>query len=172
MKISDFVEDTSNVSELNEALDLEEVEKTAELLDAFSEEDTLLDDLAKLAVLQDIVGQNQVELEKQGYRAFGLGRKTETQAAKATRRAANKKVRIREIQNDTAKLNAEADELARRSKKLSGNADDSPMLDSVVPFIVGGGVAAAGTAYYMKNKNDKKINEIARYYEGVQPNNK
>jgi len=67
MKISDFIE-PENISEEenSEGVNLEEVIKTAELLEAFSEEDTLLDDLAKLAVLQDIIGTNKKYLESIG----------------------------------------------------------------------------------------------------------
>jgi len=125
-------------------------------------------------VLQDIVGTNQEELEKQGFRVGtarrGFGAMTDMQKAKKVRRAADKGVRIAEIENDAAKLTAEAKELARRSKKLSGNAEEGALGDAVVPFIVGGAAAAAGTGYYMKNKNDKKINEIAQYYEGASQN--
>jgi hypothetical protein len=65
MKISDFIKDASDSDDSSKTLvNLEEVEKTAELLESFSEEDSLLDDLAKLAVLQDVVGQNKKEFEK------------------------------------------------------------------------------------------------------------
>lgn len=65
MKISDFIKDASEADDSSKTVvNLEEVEKTAELLESFSEEDSLLDDLAKLAVLQDVVGQNEKEFEK------------------------------------------------------------------------------------------------------------
>lgn len=176
MKISDFIEDTDNIQGPDEALDLGEVEKTAELLEAFSEEDTLLDDLAKLAVLQDIVGQNQVELEKVGWRIgtakHGFGAMSDMQKANKQRRKADKLLRVNEVKHDAAKLQLEAEELARKSEKLSNKDGESMLGDSVVPFIVGGGAAAAGTGIYMKKQQDKKINEIAQYYENVQSNNK
>jgi len=176
MKISDFIEETNNSQEPTQILDLSEVEKTAELLEAFSEKDTLLDDLAKLAVLQDIVGQNQAELEKTGYRIggakIGFGVMSDMQKANKERRAADKLLRVNEVKHDAAKLKLEAEELARKSEKLSNKDGESLLGDSVVPFIVGGGAAAAGTGIYMKKQQDKKINEIARYYENTQSQSK
>jgi predicted house-cleaning noncanonical NTP pyrophosphatase (MazG superfamily) len=42
----------------------EEVEKLAEYLEAFAKEDTLLDELAKVAVLSEIVQQMEQRTEK------------------------------------------------------------------------------------------------------------
>jgi len=51
MKISDIVgEEEKGKIDL---LTIDEIEKTADLLEALATEDTLLDELAKLAVLQD-----------------------------------------------------------------------------------------------------------------------
>jgi len=56
MNIKDFVNEVEpeEKNHTPDSLDLEEIEKTAELLDVFATEDTLLDEMAKLAVLQDL----------------------------------------------------------------------------------------------------------------------
>jgi len=56
MNINDFIDDVDQdpKSEEESSLDLTEIAKTAELLETLATEDTLLDDLAKLAVLQDL----------------------------------------------------------------------------------------------------------------------
>ncbi len=60
MNINDFIneDDQDSKSEDSVSLDLTEIAKTAELLDNLATEDTLLDDLAKLAVLQDLTRFN------------------------------------------------------------------------------------------------------------------
>jgi len=51
MRIEDVLNKTKKE---NDILSKDEILKTAELLEVFSSEDTLVDDLAKLAVFQDI----------------------------------------------------------------------------------------------------------------------
>lgn len=60
MNIDDFVDgiDQETKSDDSVSLDLTEIAKTAELLDNLATEDTLIDELAKIAVLQDLVGES------------------------------------------------------------------------------------------------------------------
>jgi hypothetical protein len=168
MRLSDFISDSTQSEEedLNEKIDLEEVEKTAELLEELSKKDSLLDDLAKLAVLQDIVGQNKEELEKKGFRIFGLGNMSESQAAKAMRRAAAKELRVAEIKDEASKLIAERKLIEKKIDQRIGDKKKSTGAASIaIPFAVGGGVSAAGMAAYYKNKQNKILEQLARYYD-------
>ena len=56
MKISDIIVEKTE-KKIPDLLSFDEIEKTAEFLEAFSEEDSLIDNLAKLAVLQDYSNQ-------------------------------------------------------------------------------------------------------------------
>ena len=54
----------SKVEESVTLVDLDEVEKTAELLEHLSEEDTAVDEIAKLAVLNDFLVNQTTSMEK------------------------------------------------------------------------------------------------------------
>lgn len=56
MRISDIIQEEEIEKKEEQEIDFSNIEKTAELLEALSEEDTLLDELAKLAVIKDMMG--------------------------------------------------------------------------------------------------------------------
>ena len=61
---SEESKDESKVEESVNQVDLDEVEKTAELLDHLSKEDTAVDEIAKLAVLNDFMVNQTSNIEK------------------------------------------------------------------------------------------------------------
>ena len=61
---SEESKDESKVEESVNQVDLDEVEKTAELLDHLSQEDTAVDEIAKLAVLNDFMVNQTSNIEK------------------------------------------------------------------------------------------------------------
>jgi uncharacterized membrane protein len=61
---SEESKDESKVVESVNHVDLDEVEKTAELLDHLSQEDTAVDEIAKLAVLNDFLVNQTTSIEK------------------------------------------------------------------------------------------------------------
>jgi ethanolamine ammonia-lyase large subunit len=162
MRITEIFKENDNSADNEEVLNLEEVEKTAEVLEKLSEEDTLLDDLAKLAVLQDVLGKNKEYLEKQAS-FLGFGEKTTKQLAKATKAKAAKDLSVAEILDEASKLELEAKNLRGRAEaRLSGG--QGSLLSSAAPFIVGGAAGAAGAGVYFKNRENKMLEEIANYY--------
>jgi hypothetical protein len=54
MKITDVLQNKNSKDQMVKVASTNEVLKIAELLEALSEKDTILDDLAKLAVMQDV----------------------------------------------------------------------------------------------------------------------
>ena len=172
MKISDFIDNIEDVEDSGTTpVDLDDIEKTAELLEQFAKEDTLLDELAKLAVLQDVVGNNKEQLEKIGVRIFGMGERSAKQLANFEKSVAQKELRLAEIAEDTRKINAEAEKLRQKSKAMADKADNGgSMLDSAVPYVVGGAAGALGAGAYFKNRENKMLEEIAAYYNSQQAN--
>ena len=61
---SEESKEESKVVESVNQVDLDEVEKTAELLDHLSKEDTAVDEIAKLAVLNDFLVNQTISMEK------------------------------------------------------------------------------------------------------------
>ena len=61
---SEESKDESKVEESVNQVDLDEVEKTAELLVHLSQEDTAVDEIAKLAVLNDFMVNQTSNIEK------------------------------------------------------------------------------------------------------------
>jgi hypothetical protein len=60
MKLGELIDSTAPVTPVPEKHEVneQEVEKLAEYLEAFAEEDTLIDDLVKAAVVADMVEKN------------------------------------------------------------------------------------------------------------------
>lgn len=63
--LTDNEVDNSPEEESAEELNLDDVEKTAELLEVHSKEDVLVDDIAKIAVLQDYLDDSGVFSQEQ-----------------------------------------------------------------------------------------------------------
>ena len=61
---SEESKEASKVEESVDQVDLAEVEKTAELLDHLSKEDTAVDEIAKLAVLNDFLVNQTTSMTK------------------------------------------------------------------------------------------------------------
>jgi len=62
MKLTDFLEDSGLPEDKEtEQLSLVEMEKTAELLESMSKEDTVMDGIAKLAVLLEVTAKQEAK---------------------------------------------------------------------------------------------------------------
>ena len=164
MKISDFIEEVQEVEE-SSILDLNEVEKTAELLEALSEEDTFEDDLAKLAVLEDMALANELHMEKDAGISAYFDDAARFAKKKSLLRTAGRGLKQEKILLEVAQTEKQTLRVKQQIANMSKSPTDrSKVLDVVGPLA--GGVVAGGVG--MKILNDKKnkemINEISNYY--------
>jgi hypothetical protein len=167
VKISELAGQTANEVEDITSLNLDEVEKTAELLDALSEEDSLIDDLARLAVLQDMTKEGGIKPTTwQWIRPTAAGKatataKSELQVAKKARNTADIKADVAKVKSDTEVLNRKAGILDKKNSGLS-------VANVAIPAVVGAGAAAAGTGLYFKNREDQMMSEFEIYVKSLQ----
>lgn len=161
MHITDFIEEAeSEVSvEITKKTDLGEIEKTAELLEALAEEDTLMDDIVKLAVLQDVAGLYKKSNSKIKFAKKGL-------------RSAEKRLRVNLIDQEAVNLRLQSQKIQQQTERItknlenaidpaSGNIKSSVSIggrlsDAIVPALVGSGVAVLGTSAYFHKKKEQK----------------
>ncbi len=142
------------------SLNLDEVEKTAELLDALSEEDTLMDDLARLAVLQD--------MSKEGG-LLGKARRSAKNIAKKDLKTARKAKDIAEVQADTARIMKETEALNRKAGIVKDNKmTASSIADVAIPAVVGAGVGTIGAGVYFKKREEKMLSDFEQYVRSLQ----
>lgn len=155
MKISDIIVEKTE-KKIPDLLSFDEIEKTAEFLEAFSEEDSLIDNLAKLAVLQDYSNQ----FEKTAW--FGKG-PTLNQITNKALRAVNKMKIIKTKELEIAKVIKQTKNIDKQIVNYSETKKTTEPVKSVWPWIIGASGGAAGTAVYY-DKKQKKLVEQARDY--------
>lgn len=167
MKIKDFIDEAGmEIPEIeDEKFSLEDVEKTAEYLEALSTEDSILDDMAKLAVLQDVAGEHTEEVEKIAVRIFNLGERTVGQVARHKKTLAVTAKDVAETNLETARLYKDVKSIKKQTENLKAVDGSSSGRNLIFPLAIGGGAGALGTGMYYKDKEKKMIEEFRHYVE-------
>lgn len=196
MNIKDLIVETERLdkqSEIEEStdttIDLEEVEKTASLLEKYASEDTIIDELAKLAVLKDFLKARSTDIEKVATitkesrirdkivlklsKIFNMDPKKIEHAEKMIEMGQQKKVL-----NKAMKVADNEMELALLERDVKGMLADAKAyseggLSLSGPMLLGGaavgGAAAYGTKQYMDKQHDEDKKQLAEkmFYAGV-----
>jgi hypothetical protein len=197
MNIKDLIVESERLdkhSEVKEStdtttIDLEEVEKTASLLEKFASEDTIIDELAKLAVLKDFLKARSTDIEKVATitkesrirdkivlklgKIFNMDPKKIEHAEKMIEMGQKK-----EVLNKAMRVADNELELALLEKDVKGMLADAKAyseggLSLSGPMLLGGaavgGAAAYGTKQYMNKQHDEDKKQLAEkmFYAGV-----
>lgn len=176
-------------SESNQPTDLNEVEKTASLLDKYASDDTIIDELAKLAVLKDFLKARSTDIEKvaninkearlrdrlvlklskifkmdpkrieNAQKMIDMGQ--ERKVLKDAMRIADDEMELALLKRDVKGMLADAKAYSEGGMSLSG------------PMLLGGaavgGAAAYGTKQYLDKKHDEEKAQLAEkmFYAGA-----
>ena len=176
-------------SESNQPTDLNEVEKTASLLDKYASDDTIIDELAKLAVLKDFLKARSTDIEKvaninkearlrdrlvlklskifkmdpkrieNAQKMIDMGQ--ERKVLKDAMRIADDEMELALLKRDVKNMLADAKAYSEGGMSLSG------------PMLLGGaavgGAAAYGTKQYLDKKHDEEKAQLAEkmFYAGA-----
>ena len=168
---------------------LEEVEKTASLLEKYASEDTIVDELAKLAVLKDFLKARSTDIEKVATinkearlrdrlvlklsKIFKMDPKRIENAQKMVDMGQERKVlkdamRIADNDMELALLKRDVKSMLSDAKAYSegGTSISGPMLLGGAAV---GGAAAYGTKQYMDKQHDEDKQQLAEkmFYAGV-----
>ncbi len=166
MKISELIEgNTIEGSSSDTSINLEEVEKTAELLVALSEKDTLIDDLARLAVLQDMTKDGAL-LDPKSWE--WVNNRRVLKSAKNKLKGAERSQRVAEVNVETAKVRAETANIKRKVETLENPGKSLPISEMITPAAVGIGIGAVGTGVYFKEREKQLMSEYDKYLASLQ----
>lgn len=185
----DNKDSVENSSESNTAVNLDEVEKTASLLEKYASEDTIIDELAKLAVLKDFLKARSTDIEKVANiskearlrdrlvlklsKIFKMDPKRIENAQKMIDMGQERKVlkdamRIADDEMELALLKRDVKGMLADAKAYSegGMSVSGPMLLGGAAV---GGAAAYGTKQYLDKQHDDEKGQLAErmFYAGV-----